>query len=376
LAAVLGAFSPLIIQRVSQVFYWVLLFIVYVPSLFVPIFMQFDNSSTLLLMQLCMTSGMLFIALSYKVHLLDLPHYPLKRRSFWTMFFILFVFLNAIVLAVSHGRLHLASLDEVYAQRVLGGEIVRANPGLSYVHSALSNVMNPLLIAYGLSAGRRRLIALGIFGQIVIYATGAMKSVLLSPLLIALFYYSLKKDRGGWVPKTGLFFAGTCFAVTELVIGQKVSRILFAVGALLLMRTYAIGGVLLAQYQYFFERHPHTYMAHVTGISWFVHNPYTMATGQEIATYYGEIGANSNAHFFAMDGITGFGLVGIPIMGILCAAVFWLLDSCTRGHTISFSASALTVCIISLTSSSLFSTLLGGGLLAGMLLFIFMPLVE
>jgi hypothetical protein len=319
---------------------------------------------------------MLFIALSYKAPLFNLPRYTFSGPLFWLLFFVVFASLNVILLIVFRGSLHLASLEEVYTQRASGAAVLEANMAVGYVTSILSGVMNPFLIAYGLSTGRRRLVALGILGQIVVYATAAMKSVLISPLVIALFYYSLKKDRGGWVPKAGLVFAGTVFVITELVTGQEGSGILFILASTLLMRTLGNSGLSLAEYQYFFERHPHTYLAHVHGISWFVHNPYTLDTGREIAEYFGEIGANSNAHFFAMDGITGFGLIGIPIMGILCAVVFWLLDSCARRHRITFSASALTVCIISLTNASLFTTFISGGLLFWMFLFVFMPRME
>jgi hypothetical protein len=67
LAAVLCAFSPLTIRRTSQVIYWILYFNIYIPGLFVPLFVQLDSSLTLLLLQLNMTGGMLLIALSYRV---------------------------------------------------------------------------------------------------------------------------------------------------------------------------------------------------------------------------------------------------------------------------------------------------------------------
>ena len=60
-------------------------------------------------------------------------------------------------------------------------------------------------------------------------------------------------------------------------------------------------------------------------------------------------------------------------MGALCAAMFSILDSCGRKYSIAFPASALTMCTISLTNGSLFTTFLSGGVMAFMLLFIFMP---
>src|ERR1700722_17454763 len=58
LAAAVCSLSPVKIRRPSQVTYWILYFAVYVPGLFVPLFMQLDGSFTLLLIQLSLTSAM------------------------------------------------------------------------------------------------------------------------------------------------------------------------------------------------------------------------------------------------------------------------------------------------------------------------------
>jgi hypothetical protein len=143
-------------------------------------------------------------------------------------------------------------------------------------------------------------------------------------------------------------------------------------------------GMLLGQYQYFFEHNPHTYLGTVHGINLFVGNPYTSSLGIEVGRFFG-IGSGgggnvelvsevvSNASFFAMDGLAGFGLPGIPLMGLICALVFWLLDGCAKKIPIEFSVSGLAMIIISLSNVSLFTTFLGNGLFAWMLLFLFVP---
>jgi hypothetical protein len=255
--------------------------------------------------------------------------------------------------------------------------ILHKNAAVTYVSLILSNVMNPFLMAYGLCAKRRKLAALGLLGQIFVYATAAMKSVLLSPLLLAVLYYSLKRNRGAWVPKLAILCAGTFFLLTSLVIGAQ-PGLLFNVATATMVRSFALPGLFVAQYQYFFEHFPHTYLGHVHGISLVLRNPYHMALGQEIGNFFTGVSSDqnigdANANFFAFDGIAGFGLAGIPVMGVLCAVMFLALDSCTRKYPIRFSASALTVCIISLANNSLFSAFLGSGFMLWMLLFIFMP---
>ena len=377
LAMALCVFSPRRIQRPSQVIYWLLYFTVFIPGLFAPLFMQLDQKLTLMLLQLSLASGMLAIALSYRIRLLKLPRYPIRPNLFWAMFFIAFLFCNATLLVIFRDNLHFASLKEVYTVRAEAAKIGTESFGIAYVSGALSSVMNPFLIAYGLSVRRRKMIALGFLGQILVYTTAAMKSVLMSPVLIVVFYYSLKRDRGGWAPKVALLFTSLFCVLTILTIG-KPDGLFFNLASATLLRSFALPGLFIGQYQYFFETFPHTYLGHVNGINLILPTAYSLPTGKLISSFFlgggGENGSmDANACFFAFDGIAGFGLPGIPVMGALCAAMFSVLDSSARKYSIAFSASALTMCTVSLTNSSLFTTFLSGGVMAFMLLFVFMP---
>jgi hypothetical protein len=376
MAAVQCALSPRTIRRTSQVVYWILYFNVYIPGLFVPLYVQLDTSLTLLLLELSLTGGMLLIALSYRVKLLGFRRHSISPGLFWSIFSALYALCNVILVVAFRHNLHFASLSEVYTSRFKASGILQESVALTYVSSALSNVMNPLLIAYGLSASRYKPLVLGILGQVLVYSTAAMKSVLLAPLLIIVFYYSLKKDRGGWAPKMALLCTGTFVVLTALVIGAK-PGLLFNVASSTLMRSFALPGLAIAEYQYFFEHFPHTYLGHVHGVNLLFANPYQMPLGLEIGNFYSDVVggriSDANANFFAFDGIAGFGLPGIPMMGLVCAAMFWTLDCSARRYPIAISASALTMCTVSLANVSLFSAFLGGGFMLWMLLFIFMP---
>ncbi len=371
--------SPLRIRRPSQAIYWLLYFLVYLPGLFVPLYLQMVSTTKLFLLQLSLSAGMLPIALSYRMSLPAIHRHPLKLRLFWSLFGAVYLVSSLTLVMAFRGSLQLASFTEIYSVRYQASLLLDQYPAMGYVTQLLGNIMNPALIAYGLVVHRKKMIALGVLGQVLIYSTAAAKSILVSPLVILIVYFTFKSDRGNWVNKLGLGCAGIVFGLTALVVGTE-SGIVFNVASVVLMRTCEMPGLLLAQYQYFFESNPHTYLGDVHGVNLLVSNPYTSPLGVEVSRFLGIVsagGANgdvvSNGSFFAMDGIAGFGLPGIPLIGLFCAGVFWLMDGCARHLPIAFSVSALTMIIISLTNVSLFTTLLGNGLIAWMVLFLIIP---
>lgn len=376
--ALLCAISPLKLQRPSHALYWMLFFPVYIPGILVPLFIQLDSGFKILLLQLSLTAGMAAIALSFRLPSLTFRRYPLNPGLFWAIFFAIYLIGNATMIIVYRHNLHFASIETMYSVRHESGRVLVENPVTGYISQLLANVLNPLLMAYGLVNRNKRMALLGILGQIFLYCIFANKMTLLSPIVVIGLYYTIKNDRGGWVPKLSLFLAGVFFGLTTVVIEAK-PGVLYNVASVVMVRTFAIPGLLIGEYQYFFEHRPHTYLGTVNGLNLLVPNPYTLPLGFEVSAFYGskensERGqANSNANFFATDGIAAFGLPGILMAGAFCAALLWVLDGCTRNYPLGFSVSALTMVITSLTNVSIFTTLLGNGLIAWMILFILMP---
>ncbi len=372
--------SPFVIRRPSQIFYWFLYLTVYIPSLFVPLFVRLENTETLVLMQLSITGAMLIIALAYRLPRMKLRRYPLSTRSFWSAFFVLYCAFNATVLIVFHGSLHFSSLQEMYSIRyqqgqVLGGVAGRGHSVTAYVLIWLSNIFNPLLIAYGAWKRRWVLLVLGTFGELFLYMAASAKGVLLAPLLVILCYYSLKNDRGGWVARLSYIFAGLSSlpAAATIVNGSFV----FLLGFLFLVRSTALPGLFFAQYQHFFTVFPHTYFGHVRGVSFFIPYKFQLPMGMEVSSFYhggSSLGyEENNASFFASDGVAGLGLPGVLLMGMVCAIVFWIFDSSARALPLYFSAPATIPVGLYLANVSLFTTLISYGLALWILLFLFLP---
>lgn len=376
LALLVCSISPKRIVRPSQVIYWFCTFAVYIPGMFIPLYLQLENGFDLLLLQLSLTGGMMLVALFYRVPRFRVRAYPVDTRLFWLVFGILYLVGNFAMVYTFKGMMHLASFNDVYSIRTPAKQLLEANPGVAYISQLLATVMNPLLMGYGLASRKRSLFILGALGEVLLYSTAAVKLQMAAPIVVLFFYVSLKKDRGGWVSMVAMLFTGMFFALTTVAIGLQPGP-LFNLAFLMLVRMFTIPGAEMAEYQHFFQNMPHTYLAHVGLISRFMPNPYELPMGEEVSSFYGLTGkyglTNANASFFAMDGIGGFGLPGILLMGLLCALVFWILDSCARDYDLRFSVPALAMVIMSLTNVSLFTTLLGNGLFAWMLLFLLAP---
>jgi len=376
LALLICAVSPTKITRPSHVIYWFCVFAVYIPGLFIPLYMQLENGFELLLLQLSLTGGMLLIALSYRVPRFRVRPYPVDTRMFWLVFTIIYLGANFALVYTFQGMMQLVSFNDVYSVRTPAKHLLEANPGVAYISQSLSTVLNPLLMGYGLAFRRRSLFIIGALGEVLLYSTAAVKLQIAAPVVVFLLYFSLKKDRGGWVSTVAMVFTGMFFILTTVVIGIEPGPV-FNLAFLFLVRIFTIPGSEMGQYQHFFQTMPHTYLSHVGVISRFMPNPYELSMGEEVSSFYGLSGkyglTNANASFFAMDGIGGFGLPGILLMALLCALVFWIVDSCARDFELKFSAPVLTMVIMSLTNVSLFTTLLGNGLIAWMLLFLLMP---
>jgi hypothetical protein len=143
------------------------------------------------------------------------------------------------------------------------------------------------------------------------------------------------------------------------------------------MRTFSIPGLSIPQYFDFFSSHPLTFGSHVTGINWFINYPYDIDIPRTIGYYYyGQQELTANATFWSQDGLAAFGTMGIVVVTFFAAFILWLLDSATQGLKIQFVLTALVGTILAFTNTSLFTTLLTGGLGLFLLACVLMPRDE
>lgn len=367
--------SPISLTRPSQMIYWVLYFAVFVPSMFVPMYVRLSQVTDVVELMVTMFVGFSLLSLVYVLPLPTFRHDILPAHLFWALVTSINIALSLWIVSVFHGNFHLVSFGDVYELRT-DADTIMAGTKVAYALTWLAGSINPFLMARGLMYKERLLFWAGCGGELFLYSAAGNKTAILSPIMIFVLYLLLRNGvtrfatRLCWVLVLGLL---SLYGVS-LVLAVSDSPILFYLIAIVFMRALGSPGLFSAQYYSFFHSHPLTYLSHVTGPNLLVHYPYHQALGLEIGHYFmGVFDLNSNAHFWATDGIASFGLPGIVMVSFFCVFLFWTLDVAANGHKPVFATLALIFAAVDLANTSLFTTMFSGGMFLSILLLLFMP---
>jgi hypothetical protein len=362
---------PMKLTRPSQLAYWVLYITVIIPSMFVPMYAGMNPPVEIGLLMVTLFAGFAIAGGSYLLPRFHVGVARVPKRLFWTVLAAVTIFLTSWLLIVFRGHLELVSFGVVYELRDAANDVAEGSL-VNYAFMLLSGAINPFLMGYGLYFKRRWLFVAGALGQILIYSVGGTKGSILSIVFILIIYYmfAIRKIPFGIILPFAslLLLAGTTFSIRFTGNGD-VSFFGGIAQFVILMRMLSTNGLLTAQYYDFFQRNPITHLSHIHGVNWFVHYPYSNPVGQEIGlAYAGTTGLDATAHFWATDGIGGFGMSGILFISVACALTFWILDSASKRHDPRLAALVTAYAAYNLANISLFTSLLSGGL--GLLIFL------
>ncbi len=374
LSALPSLWMPLSIDRPSKLIYWVLYLFVFIPSMFIPLFAAINPPSQVAELMLVLFAGFALTGLSYRRPLLKLhPHQISSSRFGYGLGLVVGVFTLWVLIAF-RGNLHIVSFTDIYDVRN-DADAVMAGTLLNYPLLLLSCAINPFLMGWGLYYKRASLFVIGMLGQVLVYSCFGTKASILSVLFILGFYLLFRVRR---IP----FALTLTWALVAIYVGLSLSfvfagdepgLILTGILALVFMRTFALTGLLTAQYYYFFQHNPLTLYSHLKGVSWFINYPYHYYLGSEIGYYYYGSLVDTTAHLWAMDGLAALGLPGILFVSVVCALVFWVLDSAAQKHDPRLAALVICYAAYNLASLSMFTTLLSRGLGLLMVILYLMP---
>jgi hypothetical protein len=363
LSALPALWMPIRLLRPSQLIYWVLYLTVFVPSMFVPLYMGLVDIPENVSMMLALFLGFLILGIPYRWSLPSVRRLQFSPRTFWTGFTFIVVALELWVLIVFRGNLHIVSFADIYDLRFAANDVMEGSL-VGYAIIWLSSIIGPFLMAYGL-VNRRKIVCLaGLLAQLLVYSAVGSKAALLSILIVMAFYFLLR-DKGGFFGIKAIWGCAVLFFILFLARSTDPGSgsILGWTFSIILMRTFGNSGLSMEWYRDFFQRNPLTYYSHVTGVNWFVHYPYANPIGIEVGGFYsGNPSLDQNANFWATDGLAGGGLLGVVLISLLAAFIFWLLDVAAQKHDLRFSCLLVCFTAINLSNVSLFTTLLSGGL--------------
>lgn len=370
---------PVTFERPSAVFIFIQYLLIYVPGIWMtrnsimPALSAADQ--TTLYIALPISMGILLLA-HHKLPLLTITESRMRARPIWAFIYAVCGALLLVLIAGLGGNFRIVGLNEIYSLRDSAGEMMAAsgNSFLRYAFPWVNGLLLPMI--YSRAANRRNYLMILIVFVCYIFLFGiwGSKTSLTNPLLLV--------AASAWVSRGTakmplLMIAGLAGAVIvpaflpfESGIGNLIKLAWISVVD---MRTFCVPGHAIVQFHDFFSTHPWTFGSQVTGLNWFLDYQYDYDIPQTVGYYYYGTLVTANANFWAQDGLASFGVIGLGMTSIIAAAVFWILDSVTRGMNMKFIIPALVGILVSFANVSLFTTMVTGGLGFFILACIFLP---
>jgi hypothetical protein len=363
LAAAPAAWLPLSARRPSTIVLWALYLVGYVPTAIVPLYLEGDLD-TVLPFEVALVSSMAILALILRVHppAIRLPH--LSLTAFTRLLIGLAVLCMLYIVAV-FGVHALPSLADVYTTRAqFGAAQVGAAAG-GYIVPWAANAINPMLMALGIARRRADLVALGLFGQLLIYSDTGYKAVLFSVALVPLVYFAISRAGRSFGPLSAL-------ATPVILAGAVIASSRPGDWPLALSnRVFATPGHVGWYYFDYFSSHPQYHLSH-SFLSWLFSSPYSVDAPLLIGSVYFHQGTDANSSFWA-DAFANFGFTGIVVFTVVCGLVLLGLDAIGRRRDARIAGPMLAIAGLSLGSTGLFTTMLTQGLVLGAVLMVLMP---
>ncbi len=368
-AALPALWMPVVLKRPSQVVYWFLYVLVYVPIVLVP-----RHALSMDLLYIWKLNGIMAVAffglsLVYKLPLVRLSQFRLAPKLFWVVFAIGSVGLLSYIVSVFGLQFDLIAFADVYSVRFQYRDAVAEEGGLvGYAIAWMGNVIGPFLIAYGLTKKRFDLLSAGVAGQLLVYSITGFKSIALSTGLILALLFAVRRNGS----RFGVTMAGGSAAVVMVSAAASAWANMLSVTYLFVGRLIITPGLLTGYYLEFFSEHSKALLGHSV-FAPLVDYPYQSSPAFLIGTtYFGRSEMSANANLWA-DAFANFGFGGVLFFTLILGLIFWFYDSAAQRHDYRLSALLLGVPAITLSNTALQTSLLTHGVALATLLLLFLP---
>ena len=362
-----AAWLPISARRPSTIVLWALYVVGYVPTAMVPVYLTGDLNRVLSF-QVGLLSSMAILGLMLRVRApaIRLPHLSLTA---FTRLLTALAALCILYIAATFGVHAPPSLADVYTTRAQFGAAQGGAAGSGYIVPWAANAINPMLMALGLARRRTELVALGLFGQLIIYADTGYKAVLFSLVLVPLVYAGIAAASRWFGPLT---IVGTPIILGAAVLASSRPG---DWPIALATRVFATPGHVGWYFYDYFSTHSLYRLSH-SFLSWLGPSAYDVDPPQLIgAVYFHHTGTDANANLWS-DAFANFGFAGMIVFTVICGIALLVADALGRGRDPRVAGPMLGIVGLSLASSGLFTTILTQGLALGCILMALMPPVR
>ena len=367
---------PTSVQRPSMTLFYPLYIFTYIPSVFILFHIvrpEFTKSEVLLLNSVLFLS-ISIIQLSYLVKTHQFVRYRLSNSVFSAA--IVFAGLLCLIyLTYFFGPImSWPDFDDTATFRIVAFEFSKAG-GLgsrftAYAISWLQGALVPFCVAVALFRSRYLIAIVLCTAYPLTYMMQGTRGALLDPVALVLVYWWLRKKRTDDGARLIAVVAGIllCGSLLPLISDSLYWFYL----SVMRFRMFESNVFNIAIYYDFFKLNPPTYFTHITGVSYFVHNPYSADPRPLpfiVSSFEYLNGWDANAGLWAQDGLGGLGLIGVPLVSAVCGIVFWFLDSITAEWNPRFVSVTLAVTSALFLNIPLSTVVVSGGL--GLLLLMY-----
>ncbi|MGE7762635.1 hypothetical protein [Peribacillus sp. NPDC097895] len=315
------------LDKPSELVFWILYFIVYIPVVWVPNYLfvtiQPDFIFTNVLLFLCL----LIIGNVNRLPARKFTPVNVNLGLLKIIFVITLLIFFLYIFKVSGGISLKPPIDseDIYNKRM--GFRTKLTPLAGYIIQWLAKVWNPLIIAFGLCKKKYIYVVIGLSLQYLLYTVNGLKSTLLSTGILIIVFISFQRKGRNFA----IFFCLSLCSVLgisillDYILEQDFLSNLFA------RRVVITPGLLTAYYVDFFSNNPKALLSYSI-FEKFIDPVYDQTPPFIIGTeYFGRPDMAANANMFA-DAFSNFGYIGILIYTVILAAILWLYDSLTENE--------------------------------------------
>jgi hypothetical protein len=349
----------------------VLYILVYVPTMIVPIYsLTVDRELWYFLASIAVS--FLLLGTVYALPLIRLPRFRLSPQLYWGLVAALSIACYVIIFLRFGFKIRVVSLASVYDLRgAYRDELATNGRGVAYAMAWQGNVLNPMIVAYGLTHRRPLFVIIGFFGQMALFSITGLKGVLFSTMMLALIFVAFG-SIGRWFGINSIW--GSTFLVMVSVMTDFLRDSTIMV-SLFVRRLIITPGLLSGFYFDFFSTNEMARYAY-SFLSPFFEYPYDATPPFIIGlNYFHNAETSANANIWA-DAFSSFGIAGVLTISLILASIFWLLDCLMADTDIRMAVLMLGLPAIALSNSSLFVTFVTHGLGLVLLLAFLMPKIR
>lgn len=361
--------------RISQFFFIMLYLIIYIPTIIILTRSWIGDLSNYFQFTLSYFFAFIIMLFFTRIKLMKISLFKIKISRVIKFIFLVSIFLLLYIILTRYDSLEIVDFtnsEEVYSLRE--GK-VEASSFDGYIILILSSMILPILLSYSIYRKRYLYMTVGFLGFLILFSIGANKSYLFVPFFILIGYYIATIEPKKINFRIVSFFSILTVVLTFLIVNgnEMIQLIFFFPAAFFIFRTiFTSGWQSLVYYDFFnISSNDLTYLSQTKFFNIFSEYPYFDLLGKTLGYYvFKDPNLSLNANFLISDGLASFWFMGIIIISILYSVIFYILDCTTFKFPLPFVVGCTFFSIISISNTSIFTTLLSGGLFLIFLVFL------